>query len=61
MLLAAAFGFQNFRHFVGGGVLLEVAENGEGGVAPYVLRSRSLDGVWGVGLLAGVLVIGTLS
>ena len=35
-LLATALGLQNFRHFVGGGIggiLLEVAGNGEDGVA----------------------------
>ena len=33
MLLAAALGLQDFCYFVGGGVLFEVAENGEDGIA----------------------------
>ena len=53
-MLATVFGLQNFRHFVGGGVggiPLEVAGNGEAGVAHshfgHAVRAA------GGGLLAG--------
>ena len=54
VLLAAALGLQNFRHFVSGGigsVPLEVAGNGEDGVAhaDFGHAVRAADG----GLLAG--------
>ena len=49
--LAAALGLQDFRHFVGGGVggvLLEVAGNGEDGVAhadfSHAVRAAVLAG-----------------
>ena len=55
-MLATVFGLQNFRHFVGGGVsgiLLEVAGNGEDGVAhAHFGHAVRATGV-GDGLLAG--------
>ena len=59
-LLATALGLQNFRHFVGGsggGVPLEVARNGENGVA-HAHLGHAVRAAGG-GLLAGVLVIDT--
>ena len=56
MLLAAALGLQNFRHFVGGGIggiLLEVAGNGEDGVAHANLGHTVRAAGRGEDLLAG--------
>ena len=56
MGLAAALGLQDFRHFVGGGVggvLLEVAGNGEDGVA-HADFSHAVRAAGGLGLAGGV-------
>ena len=56
MGLAAALGLQNFRHFVGGGVggvLLEVAGNGEDGVA-HTDFGHAVRAAGGLGLAGGV-------
>ncbi len=58
--LAGGLGLQDFRHFVGGGVggvLLEVAGNGEDGVATAWLGHAVRAVVWGGDLLAGDVVI----
>lgn len=55
-MLATALGLQDFRHFVGGGVggvLLEVAGNGENGVAHAELR-HTVRAAGGLGLAGGV-------
>ena len=54
-MLAAAFGLQAFRHFVGssvGGVPLEAAENDENSVA-YTGLGHAVWAAGGVDLLAG--------
>ena len=55
MLLAAALGLQDFRHFVAGGVggvPLVVAGNGEGGIAHIDFGHAVWAACGGVGLLA---------
>ena len=55
MLLAAALGLQNFRHFHSGGVTLEAARNGEDGVA-HSDFGHTVQAAGGIDLLAGVFL-----